>query len=292
MDVIIIFNGLGNQMSQYAFYLQKKQLNQSTYYIPFCHDHNGLELNHIFNINFKQGIRERLLYLLFRVLLTNQLGFIGKCIKWFFGLLNFKIVKEDFNYNYQPELMKPSKGITFFYGGWHTEKYFSGVSHQIRKDFEFKIPNDIDNQNLITQIQASNSIAIHVRRGDYLNSQNIGLFGGVCTKSYYQTAVDLMELRHKDCHFFVFSNDIEWTKKNLNIKAVTYVTCNAGINSWKDMYLMSICKHQIIANSTFSWWGAWLNKNIEKHIISPTRFLNNDLKTDVYSDDWEKLSNY
>jgi hypothetical protein len=101
-----------------------------------------------------------------------------------------------------------------------------------------------------------------------------------------------MESKVENPHFFVFSNDLVWVKENIFIKNVTYVDCNAGKNSWKDMYLMSLCQHNIIANSTFSWWGAWLNKNKNKIVISPKRFLNSDTTTDVYPDAWTTLGEY
>lgn len=292
MDVVVFFNGLGNQMSQYAFYLQKKNINKSTYFIPFCKDHNGLELDRVFGINCKETIVQKILYLLFRILLTDKVKIISNPIQRLLILLNCKIVKENFNYNFNKDLMIPSKGITFYYGGWHSENYFMDAKDAILNEFEFTPPNDPENKSHIKNIKATNSIAIHIRRGDFMNADNINLFGDVCTKEYFEKAVGLMESKVGNPQFFVFSNDLTWVEENLAINNVSYVGCNSGKDSWKDMYLMSLCKHTIISNSTFSWWGAWLNKNTNKIVISPSRFLKEDKLTDIYPDLWIKISEY
>lgn len=292
MDVVVIFNGLGNQMSQYAFYLQKKNINKSTYFIPFCSDHNGLELEKVFGINCKESIRQKLLYILFRILLTDKVKIITSPFKQFLNWMDCKIVKENFDYNFNKDYMNPSKGITFYYGGWHSEKYFVESKNSIIKTFDFNPPIDQENLDHINNISQINSVSIHVRRGDFFNSDNINLFGDVCTKKYFEKAIGLIESKVPNAIFFVFSNDLNWVKENLIISNVVYVSCNSGKNSWKDMYLMSLCKHNIIANSTFSWWGAWLNKNEKKIVVSPKRFLKNDRKTDVYPDNWLKISDY
>ncbi len=292
MDVVLIFNGLGNQMSQYAFYLQHKKKDDSTYFIPFCSDHNGLELESVFGVNCKVSFSQRVLYILFRILLTDKVKWLSGPIQKLLHLLNCNIIKENFDYNFNSDYLKPSRGITFYYGGWHTEKYFVGAKDIVDDIFEFNTPNDEKNCSFITSIKSTNSVSLHVRRGDFFNNDNINLFGGVCTTAYFQKAISTMESKVANPHFFVFSNDLAWVKENIFIKNVTYVDCNAGKNSWKDMYLMSLCQHNIIANSTFSWWGAWLNKNKNKIVISPKRFLNSDSTTDVYPDAWIKLGDY
>jgi hypothetical protein len=292
MDVIIIFNGLGNQMSQYAFYLQKNNINKSTYFIPFCKDHNGLELDKVFGINTKKVLVQKMLYFLFRILLTDKVKIISSPIKLILNLLDCKIVRENFDYNFKEKFMKPSRRITFYYGGWHAENYFSQSKETILKKFEFTEPDDKENLLVLNKIKETNSVSIHVRRGDFLNADNINLFGDVCTKSYFEKAIALVESKVTNPYFFIFSNDLEWVKENILTKNVTYVSCNSGKDSWKDMCLMSLCKHNITANSTFSWWGAWLNKNSDKIVVCPSRFLKNDTFTDVYPDSWTKISEY
>jgi len=292
MDVVLIFNGLGNQMSQYAFYAQKKEICKSTYFLPVCKDHNGLELDKVFNIDCKIRFVHRLLYFLFRLLLTKKMQFIFKPIQQFLEKLNCKIVHENFDYNFKQQYLIKSKGVTFYYGGWHSEKYFGSIKDDLKKLFVFNTALDAENKYYADEITISNSVSIHVRRGDYLNADNINLFGDVCNKEYFEKAIYLICSKVVEPHFFVFSNDMQWVKSNLRIDNVTYITCNSGEDSWKDMYLMSLCKYNIVANSTFSWWGAWLNVNPNKIVIAPNRFLKTDTVSDVYPDSWIKLSNY
>jgi len=292
MDVIIIFNGLGNQMSQYAFYLNKKSINKSTYFIPFCEDHNGLELNKVFNIKIRETYLQTLLYVLFRILLTDKIQFIAKPVQRLLRFLKCSIIKENFNYNFNKEYLTPSKGITYYYGGWHSEKYFCNSKNEILKKFKFIIPLNSENITHLNNIYTTNSVSIHVRRGDYLNYKNFNLFGDVCNKAYYEKTIEYMYSIIKQPHFFVFSNDMEWVKSNLQINNVTYVTCNSGFNSWIDMYLMSNCKHNIVSNSTFSWWGAWLNTNNDKIVISSNLFFKTKEFTDIYPKSWIKISDY
>lgn len=291
MDIVVILNGLGNQMSQYSFYLQKKKINKSTYILNFCKDHNGLELNKVFNIHIKQTILHKILFIPFRILLVKRVKFL-KPLQLLVRLLNFKIINENFDYKFNANYLLPSKKITFYLGGWPSEKYFPDVKNKILSQFIFSKPTDRENTLHIKNINKTNSVSLHVRRGDYLDERNLNIFGKVCTKEYFEKAINIIEETVDDPHFFIFSNDFVWVKSNLQMSNVTYITCNHGENSWIDMYLMSICKHNIISNSTFSWWGAWLNANPNKKVISPGRYLNNDEYTDFYPESWIRLFNY
>ncbi|AOC95288.1 Glycosyl transferase family 11 [Flavobacterium anhuiense] len=290
MDVIVIFNGLGNQMSQYAFYLQKKKINPSTYLISFCKDHNGLEINSIFNITWKNTLINKSLYFLFRILIADRFKLITVPLKKLLTQMGCSVINEDYDYNFNSEYLKPSKGITFYFGGWHNEKYFIDSKDEILDSFSFSKDVDEITTSLVQEMANYESVSIHVRRGDYLNAANINLFGKVCTKEYFEKAIDLMNEKVKTPHYYIFSNDIGWVKENFNLERVTYVTHNSGINSWRDMFLMSSCKHNIIANSSFSWWGAWLNKNNNNTVLSPTKFLNSDKVSDIYPANWTKIS--
>ena len=292
MDIVIFFNGLGNQMSQYAFYLQKKKLNKSTTFITMNSDHNGLELDRVFKLNVEENSLQKACYLLFRMLNFGRIGLVKKLNGYIAGRLNIKIVDENFDYNFNAAFLNHSGNITYYYGGWHSEKYFVSVKNEIIKAFKFSKPVDPQNTVYINQIKNTASVALHVRRGDYLNATNFNLFGEVCTKSYFEKAISIINNKVDNPHFFVFSDDLLWVQANLDIKNCTYITGNLKNNSWKDMYLMTICKHNIISNSSFSWWGAWLNNNADKIVISPSRFLKNDISTDFYPESWIRLADY
>lgn len=289
MDVVVIFNGLGNQMSQYAFYLQKKKINPSTHLISFCKDHNGLEIDSVFNIGWHERLINKVFYILFRLLIADGFKFFTIPIKYLLESLRCKVVIENFNYDFNPKYLVPSRGITFYFGGWHNEKYFINAKEEVKNSFSFSKKLDVISLDLAKEMTNNESVAIHVRRGDYLNEANINLFGKVCTKSYFEKAINVINDQIKMPHYYVFSNDIDWVKQNFKFERVTYVTHNSGKNSWRDMFLMSNCKYNIIANSSFSWWGAWLNKNEDNKVVSPAKFLNSDKISDIYPKHWIKI---
>ena len=294
MDVVIIFNGLGNQMSQYAFFLSKRKNDKKLRLLNIGKSHNGFELGKVFKISYQHPPFKNILVALYRVLCFKKLRAVFKPFQLFLNnSMNIRVINENYDYNFKREYLLPSAGnVTFYLGGWHSEKYFKSIREEIIEAFTFTPPDDFDNVELINNIQQSNSVSIHVRRGDYLSAENLLIFGNVCGKGYFERATALIMDKVSEPLFFVFSNDIPWVKQNLILKNVVYVTCNSGQNSWKDMYLMSLCKHNIIANSSFSWWGAWLNKNPGKIVLCPNRFLKNDIYTDVYPDEWIRIEDY
>lgn len=296
MDVIVICNGLGNQMSQYALYLSKKAINKQTRFIldkKSRNDHNGFELDRLFGINFNEGVTDKLLYFIFRLLGIKKYPQVSHLLIKFLNVLGFRLINENYNYKFQANLLVPAKGINFYYGGWHSENYFISVKEQVRQTFQFIIKDESEEfKFIVDKIKKTNSVAVHVRRGDFLNGINYTMFGAVCTESYFENAIKQMELLSKNPYFFVFTNDVVWASERFNGTNFEIVTLNQGINSWKDMYLISLCKNNINSNSSFSWWGAWLNSNPDKKVIVPHFFINNVKDEDVYPTNWIKLSDY
>jgi hypothetical protein len=294
MDVVMIFNGLGNQMSQYAFYLRKKEINPSTIFIynkGTRNQHNGYELERAFNIGYKFRALDYLLYYIYQILFLEQYFLVLKPLVKVLNTFGIRLIKESYNYDYNESDFISRKGLNFYWGGWHSEKNFLSVKDEVLNAFTFRLDNIEDGTNfseLISEIKKTNSISIHVRRGDFLTSGGIYQFANVCTLSYYQKAIELIVKEVENPHFYVFSNDLEWCKSNLSLDVVTFVDCNKGVDSWRDMQLMSLCKYNINANSSFSWWGAWLNKNDNK-IIVPEDFINNMVTKDVYPENWIKI---
>ena len=159
---------------------------------------------------------------------------------------------------------------TYLYGYFQTENYFSDQASVIQKSFSLKTKLDEENLRLVNELEKENSISVHIRRGDYSNSD----FEMLTPDLYYTPAIELIISKIPDAKFYFFTNDLDWTKqtfRGLNIDK-KFITHNSGSNSFKDMILMSHCKHNIIANSSFSWWGAWLNVNPEKIVIAPTNW--------------------
>ena len=274
-------------MSQYAFYLQKKRSESPTFFLNFSKDHNGFELDKVFGIQLKKSVKEFFLNIIFRLLLTDKLIVIPlKKILFFCGC---SIVQENFDYNFNPDILKSSRGITFYYGGWHHPDYFKDSKEAVLTYFNFNAEIDHTNKLLKMSIEKTNSVSIHIRRGDFLDENNINIFGDICNLFYYNEAINYINKKIINPTFFIFSNDLDWVKENLQITNVIYVDCNSGNNSWKDMYLMSLCKNNIIANSTFSWWGAWLNQNTSKLVISPDRFIRSEKPSNIYPNNWYKI---
>jgi hypothetical protein len=289
MDVIVIFNGIGNQMSQYAFYLQKRKINSSTYLISTCREHNGLEIDSVFDIGWNERFINKCLDILFKLLMTRRFKIFTNPLKFLLKGVGCRVILENFNYDFNSDYLKPSKGITFYVGGWHNEKYFINVKSQVVSGFSFSKEIDELSLAIAKEMSLNESVAMHVRRGDYLSEANINLFGKVCTKSYFEKAITVIDDQIKSPHYYIFSNDIDWVKQNFKLENVTYVTHNTGENSWRDIFLMTNSKYNIIANSSFSWWGAWLNKNEFNKVVSPAKFLNDDTVSDIYPSHWTKI---
>ena len=174
-------------------------------------------------------------------------------------------------------------------GYWQSEKYFLKYEEQIRKDLTIKEELLKGTEEWLAKISKVNSVSIHVRRGDYISHKHANYFHGVCSIDYYKEAVNLIARSNSDIELFVFSDDIEWCKQNLKFEyPIFYVETKSA---YKDLYLMQNCKHNIIANSSFSWWGAWLNRNNAKIVVAPKNWFANDSinTSDLYPEKWIRL---
>lgn len=161
-------------------------------------------------------------------------------------------------------------------GVWANEKYFLDIKELIREEFELRNQSNEVNLKMTEQIGSVNSVAVHIRRGDYVSNPIANRYHGLCSIEYYLHAVSEIAKKLKDPHFFLFSDDPQWVKDNLRIAyPIVYVDHNGPEQGHEDLKLMKICKHNIIANSSFSWWGAWLNSNLDKIIYAPSRWSNN-----------------
>lgn len=174
--------------------------------------------------------------------------------------------------------------IVYLEGDFQNEAFFADCQETIRNEFEFRsIENDSINYKLGLEMKARNSVALHVRRGDYVNSSIIK----TAPISFYHRAISYMRAKLEEPFFYIFSDDIDWCADNLGLDhSVYFIQHNKNKDSYKDMYLMSRCRHNIIANSSFSWWGAWLNKNPCKIVIAPNEWMAPRLAKDVVPASW------
>ncbi len=184
------------------------------------------------------------------------------------------------------------KDNAYLDGYWQSEKYFKDKEENIRQEFSLKKPFQAEAGKISAQMEATeNPVSIHVRRGDYVSKKHLNEIFGVCHPEYYEKAVAFVAGKTSHPVFFIFSDDIAWVKENLKIQFPAVFVSKSEIEDFEELALMSECRHNIIANSTFSWWGAWLNRNPEKIVIAPKKWFNHpSLNTkDLIPEGWVKI---
>ncbi|MEI8128407.1 MAG: alpha-1,2-fucosyltransferase [bacterium] len=207
-------------------------------------------------------------------------------------LLGYSLYSEK-QFNFEPRISE-IKANTYIEGFFQSELYFKCIEQKLREDFRFEAPPDEENQKIINKLYSVESIALHIRRGDYIQKERYKNIYANCSLDYYKRAVDYITKHCSEPILLVFSDDIEWVKKNLKLNhPCVFVSHNTGTKSYEDMRLMSLCTHNIIANSSFSWWGAWLNQNPSKIVVAPKKWFNDDeiIQTDVIPKTWIQLEN-
>lgn len=182
-------------------------------------------------------------------------------------------------------------GDVYLAGYWQSEKYFKRVIAQIREDFRFRLPLEGENAELAARLSQTQAVSLHVRRGDYASNSATTAVHGLCSPTYYHDALRIVRQQIPDAHLYIFSDDIGWVRKNIKIELPSvYVEHNQGKDSFNDMMLMSLCRHHITANSSFSWWGAWLNSSSSKLVIAPKKWFADDKSTaDLIPHQWMRL---
>ncbi|MFA5104881.1 MAG: alpha-1,2-fucosyltransferase [Candidatus Margulisiibacteriota bacterium] len=289
MIIIKLMGGIGNQMFQYAC----GRALAFEYDMPLLLDTFELEIQKNFKIHasrvYELGIftisaRKAQLNEVSKYYNRNILSIVLNKV----GLSNR--IKEKNEGFFPVRLCR--LGTSYLEGYWQSEKYFLPIEQIIRQEFAFKYPLDSINQQIAEQIGTCISVGLHVRRGDYVNNPHTHQVHGICSKEYYLHAMELMNKSLKNPVFFIFSDDIVWAKENLNCgNNARFIDHNRDRESYRDMQLMSLCKHHVIANSSFSWWGAWLSRNPEKIVIAPKKWFNTDkLNTkDIIPEKWLKI---
>lgn len=282
-------------MSQYALYLSKQHKHPdskiSYSFNNFSQSqHNGYELEKVFGIKCSSKRVNRISNFIYRIYFGRKYKFVLKVLKAVLRKINIYCVIEKANYDFDESILNHNRGTVLYYGGWHSEKYFLDISNTIKKTFEFSLTDlNAESIKILQRIKFTNSIGMHIRRGDYMNPEHYSVFGCVCTLDYYKKAINYIKSKVSNPVFFVFSNDLEWVKDNIEGVELFFVDCNNNKDSWMDMCLMSYCNHNIISNSTFSWWGAWLNNNDDKIVLCPHEFIHNVRTKDFYPQSWIKI---
>jgi hypothetical protein len=175
--------------------------------------------------------------------------------------------------HFDPRVLKASRDV-YLVGYWQSEKYFRGIEGVIRKELTLRETPDPVNEAMGRRINETASVSLHIRRGDYVSSLETARHHGLCSLEYYYAAVETLTRMVNQPHFFVFSDDVSWAERNLRLNfSVTYVKHNGKERDSEDLRLMTQCKHHILANSTFSWWAAWLCESPTKIVIAPRKWF-------------------
>jgi hypothetical protein len=285
MIIVKLIGGLGNQLFQYAAGRQLAELNSTILKL----DISGFEeyklhryALHSFEIwQHIATIEEIEAFKKVQTKSTALISKIGKRLNYSINptldfYRNVKVINES-NLMFNSDVLE-LKGNIYMNGYWQSERYFSDIRNILLKEFTIKHKQDFTNLELSKQICNTESVSLHIRRGDYISSQLTNQIHGVCSMEYYQKAINEIVKKISNCHFYIFSDDHHWVRENFRLDYPMTMVDNNTTTNYEDIRLMSQCRHNIIANSSFSWWGAWLNTNSEKIVIAPKKWFADDVK--------------
>lgn len=285
MIIIRIWGGIGNQLFQYSFgeYLRLKTGIDIEYDINSFGNSDKLRNYQLDIINPNLPI-----YTAKMINISKHTGVVNRVLRLLFTISGKnKFITEDKYIDYKLDFEKYRS--VYMQGYWQKINYVEAINNTCPTIFSPKQIKPKKIYELERKIASSEiSVSIHVRRGDYFNSKNKKVFG-ICNVDYYHNALNIIKSRYGEANVFMFSDDIEWVKNNISVSENTiYIENDEEINPFWYIYIMSKCNHNIISNSTFSWWGAYLNKYSKKIVICPQRWnlLNNETPVLL---DWTKL---
>ena len=278
MIIIQVAGGLGNQLQQYALYRKfvrmGKEARLDLSWFNEIKENDGktkatsrsLELAYFDRLVYETCTGEE------KERLIGSDGLSGKIRR---KLLPSTVHWFHETKMYHPEILKFED--MYLSGYFACEKYYGDILYDLREKIQFPPSGNPLNREMAQEMRECPSVSVHVRRGDYLNDENKAMFGNICTDDYYRKAMEIIKDEVKDARFYIFSDDSSYAKQKYQEEKFTVVDINHGKDSFYDMWLMSNCKHNICANSTFSFWGARLNGNEGKIMIRPTIHKNSQM---------------
>lgn len=286
--VVVKFQGgLGNQMFQYSLYKKLEHLGRNviadiSWYETWNKKFELLDVFPNVSIRIDEDANLTDTY----KMAQKQRSIFEKIIHKAFPNFQYRL-NEKQDGTYQKEVLSYKRGILDGY--WQTAEYWKDIEEQVVSDFEFNAFNQ--SKELSKIMKCYDVVSVHIRRGDYLLPENQELFGEICTEDYYEKAMRYMREKVPNVRFLFFTNDPDWVKEKFKISDGYFINDYYGeeVSDCYDMFMMSQCKHHIIANSTFSWWGAYLGNNKDKIVIAPSKWMNNRETKDIYQPEWLKL---
>jgi len=293
MIISKLIGGLGNQMFQYAagralsIRTDQALLLDLEGYKKYKL-HHGFQIERVFKVDICRARNEDI---------RNVLGWrAGKITRKLFNrlkipMLNGSRLAIEPHFNCWQELLSKRVESRYLMGYWQSEKYFKEYEEQIRSDFTFANPLEGFNFEIANKLKNCESVSLHVRRGDYVTHKQTTKILNSCSIEYYNDAISHITKIIPSATFFIFSDEPQWVYKNLKIPFNNEIICNNyGESSYIDMQLMSLCKHHIISNSTFAWWGAWLNTSRNKVVVAPRKwFLDGRDDSDLLPLQWMQI---
>ena len=301
MNIIRMSGGLGNQMFQYALYLKLCSMGKEVKFDDI-NEYRGEKARPIvlaiFGIDYPRATWDEI------TAFTDQSMELKKRIRrHLFGRKAIEYEEQGF---FDPQVL--TFDSMYLKGAFRSEKYFEDIKEEVKSTYQFPeleemhLPEKLhlSTKNCLDRIEGSEAVALHMYRGDSRNNEE--LYDGICTEQYYEGAVRYIQKKYPEAVFFIFSNEPKWVKgwvislmksqivegmsrediKNLE-KRFMMVEANSQHTGYLDMFLMSKCKHNIISNSSFSWWAAWINGNPKKIVCAPNRWTNGVENDDIYT---------
>ena len=290
MIIIQMAGGLGNQMFQYALYKQLTGMGKTVKMddeAGFREDAQRNPALAAFGIAYERASRQEI-----EEMTDSSMAFTARVRRKLFGRQRRAYFEE--NKCFQPKIFDWDD--IYLEGYWQSEKYFRDVGNLLKKEFSLEsVRRNRDNgyglseeaERYLNRIEQGESVSIHVRRGDYLLPQNQDLFGNICTDMYYENAVKKMMESRPDCTFYLFTNDNQWLRERKDFPIVLVEL--PGNRDYETLMLMSRCRHNILANSSFSWWASYLNDNPDKQVIAPAEWMNGWDCSDIYRADMIRI---
>lgn len=289
MVIVKLNGGIGNQLFQFAF--GKNIASQNKIKLKFDTTPFSADIDRSFKLKFfniDHGIADNTDLTYF----TKNNTFIKRFFNFFEIAKPFRYkryYKENgFKFNKNTKKLK-SKNL-YLEGYWQSEKYFKDISEIIKKEITLKDGLDKKFDDLVEKIKNNVSVSIHFRKSDYLLEKHSSIYSNL-DNNYYQKAIEIINKTTKNPLFFIFSDDVNWVKNNIKLPSTSVFVSNGKNKDYEELILMSKCKNNIIANSTFSWWGAWLNKNSYKTVIAPKNWFKdkNTNTEDLIPNNWIKI---
>lgn len=291
MIVVKIIGGLGNQLFQYALARKLSIIKNIDVFLDISefekYTLRTYQLNH-FNVKLNLISKDENKKIQPTIIdrFVDRYSQLGKFVPY-----KYRTFFKESSLRFDKKIFTIGKEA-YLDGYWQSERYFQDIRDTLLTDLTPRYPLEEKTIETAKYIRSSESVCIHIRRGDYVTNPTTNAYHGLCSLNYYLKSIEYLVSHISNTVFFVFSDDIEWAKKNLKgVEPVFFVENRQNLGDIQDFYLMTQCKHFIIANSSFSWWGAWLSDNNEKMVIAPKTWFTAEEydATDLVPDRWIRL---